>query len=131
MKTLKVVFLVCLMALLPMAAYAQNPCVAGGGNQGQLGRCVSQIYLWSLGVAGILGVFMGVIGGYLVITSAGNAERATRGKSYLYSSILGIVLLLGAYLILSAINPDLTNFTFQSLNCLRQRSNQPPVAGCP
>jgi hypothetical protein len=76
----------------------------------QLGKCVSQIYLWSLGVGGVLALIMIVLGGYYVMTAAGNAAQVSKGKSYIYSSLIGLAILLGAYLILSTINPDLVSF---------------------
>jgi hypothetical protein len=66
-----------------------------------LAELISQIYLWSLGAAGLLAALMIVLGGYYVMTAG------------------GLVLLLASYLILSTINPDLTTFDFDSINDLR------------
>lgn len=102
-----ILILIITAVFLPFAAYAQvNPCV----RPANIGACVSQIYLWSLGVAATAAVVMMIWGGYLIMTAAGNGEQASKGKSYFASSIAGIVLLMASYLILSLINPDLTNF---------------------
>jgi len=92
--------------ILPAFTLAANKCTGDA----KIGECVSQVYIWSLGAAGILALLMIVIGGYVTMTAAGNAERATRGKSYITSSLIGLALLIGAYLLLNTINPDLTNF---------------------
>ncbi len=75
-----------------------------------IGQAISQIYMWALGAAAVLAVLMIILGGYYVMTSSGNAAQATKGKEYIYSSLIGLALLLASYLILSTINPDLTNF---------------------
>jgi hypothetical protein len=71
---------------------------------------VSQIYLYALGLAAMLAVVMTVFGGYMVMTARGNASQAAKGKEYIMSSLIGMVLLMSAYLILSTINPDLVRF---------------------
>jgi hypothetical protein len=112
MKKILAVFL-CLAILTPAVALAQtSACVSNGSTTAapnQLGTCVSQIYLWALGAAAMLAVGMMIFGGYQVMTASGNAQRASTGKSYLVSSLVGIALLLGAYLLLQTINPDLTD----------------------
>ncbi len=119
------------LVLSPTIALAQvNNCSivdAAKGSTEQLGKCVSQVYLWSMGAAGVLALLMTIFGGYKVMTARGNAQQASDGKSFIYSSLLGIAILLGAYLLLSTINPDLTNFTFESIKCLQD----PPPGFCP
>ncbi|MGE5392144.1 MAG: pilin [Candidatus Saccharibacteria bacterium] len=112
MKSKLLVWLL-LFLLLPLAASAQD-----GFCGGEIGNCVSKIYIWAIGAAGILALLMLIFGGYMVMTAGGNAQRAATGKSFLVSSITGLVLLLGAYFLLNTINPDLTNFhiDFSGLN---------------
>jgi hypothetical protein len=106
-------FLLVVLLLTPFLVAAQsgsnNPCtsVSGGGD---FGRCVSQVYIWSLGISALIAVVMCIFGGYLVMTARGNGAQAANGRSYIVSSITGMVLLFAAYLILNTINPDLTNF---------------------
>jgi hypothetical protein len=122
--------------LTPAVAFAQvNACrpAPSGGNattNPQIGQCVNQIYLWALGAAGVLALIMMIYGGYEVMTASGNATRATNGKSYIYSSIIGIVILLGAYLLLSVINPDLTQLEVNT-NCLTVSNEATPNPNCP
>jgi hypothetical protein len=98
-----------LLMPLVVAAQAGNPCTDPSG--GNLGECVSQIYLWSLGISGLLAVAVAVWGGYLVMTARGNAAASTKGKNYIYSALAGMILLAGAYILLNTINTDLTDFT--------------------
>ncbi len=123
-KVAVIVMVLVAMPVMALAATAANPCKltdAQSSNNAappKLGECVSQIYLWAMGAAGLLGLIMAIVGGYLVITASGNAAQAAKGKSFLYSALIGIAILLAAYLILSTINPDLVKFdaNFDDLN---------------
>lgn len=119
MKLRFIPVLLMFLALTPLIVAAQtaNPCTSGA--EAELGKCVSQIYIWSLGVSGLLAVAVSVIGGYYVMTARGNGQQASKGKSMIYSSIAGLVLLMGAYLLLNTINSDLTNFSIPSFNTLK------------
>jgi hypothetical protein len=101
--------LIILSLFAPGVSKAQNICAGLA-----LGQCVSKVYLIALGAAGILAVLMSIIGGFMVMTARGNAQQAANGKSYLTSSIIGLILLLGAYVILNTINPDLVDFSWNS-----------------
>ncbi len=120
MKTKIVMFALVVLLMMPMVvSAATNPCInrqVGAGQSGtQIGQCISQVYIWSLGLSGLLSVAMVVFGGYLVMSARGNGEQASRGKSFIYSSLAGMVLLLGAYILLNTVNSDLTNFTTPDL----------------
>jgi hypothetical protein len=84
-----------------------------------------------LGLAAILALLMIVVGGYITMTSAGNAARASMGKGYITSSIIGLVLLFGAYLLLNTINPDLVNFDSNCLNNLETCGAKPTPSVTP
>lgn len=102
--------LAALLFLTPfvVAAQSANPCT--GGTDGDIGRCVSQIYVWSLGLSSLLAIIVVIVGGYFVMTARGNAAQASKGKSYIYSALVGLILLFGAYIILNTINSDLVDF---------------------
>lgn len=93
-----------------------------------LPKQITQIYVWSLGIAAILAVLMSILGGYLVMTAQGNAQQSSQGKSFLISSITGLVLLFGAYILLNTINPNLVNLNLSSINNLNQPIPPPPPA---
>lgn len=83
-----------------------------------LAQFLSRIYLYAIAIAGMLAVVMSVFGGYLVMSARGNGAQATRGREYIYSSLVGLVLLLAAFLILNTLNPDLTQLDVPSLRNL-------------
>jgi hypothetical protein len=76
-----------------------------------LGVLVSKIYLYALGLAGLLAVCVSVWGGYVYMTSRGNAAQAQKGKEWILGGLTGMLLLFGAYILLNTINTDLTDFT--------------------
>lgn len=114
--------LILLIILTPTFALAQtevevtligessNPC-SGAGGGGSLPLCINQIYVWSLGLSALLAMLMMVLGGYMVMTAAGNAQQSTTGKEMIWSSIVGMGILFAAFLILNTINPDLVDFS--------------------
>lgn len=114
-KTRLIIFILIFSLILPqLALAANNPCVATVGGQpngdASLGKCITQVYQWALALSAILAMLMMVMGGYLVMTSGGNAEQSEKGKGYVLSAIVGMGLLFGTYLILNTINPDLVKF---------------------
>ena len=139
----KIFAILCLLLVVtPVIALAQaattstTPCTIGALNSAtnkpsELPRCVNQIYIWSLGVAALLALFMMTLGGYYYMTAAGNGERTEKGVEMIWSSIIGLALLFGAYLLLNTINPDLVNFgyiknDFKGLESNQTNSPTPP-----
>ncbi|MBX4186860.1 MAG: pilin [Candidatus Doudnabacteria bacterium] len=83
-----------------------------------LPKLINQIYVWGLGLSVLLALLMMVLGGYYIMTAAGNAEQATKGKEFITSALIGVVIIFTAYLLLNQINPDLVNFNLDSLKGL-------------
>ena len=69
------------------------------------------IYQIGLGIVGIIALITIVIGGVMYMTSAGNISQKSEAKDRITSAMLGLILALGAYLILYTINPDLVKLT--------------------
>lgn len=110
-KKIFIAFII-IVLIVPLPLLAQtNPCTQKPAN---LGRCVNQIYVWSLGIASLLALLMMVLGSYYYMTSQGNAEQAGKGKDMIIQSLMGIVLLFAAYLLLNTINPDLVNLKLKT-----------------
>lgn len=65
------------------------------------------IYYFFLSIGGIATFIMLVWGGFRWLTSAGNPAGIGEAKDIIFSALLGLVLLVGSYLILSTINPSL------------------------
>lgn len=63
---------------------------------------VAALYIWGLGIVGAMAVTAIAIGGFLYITG-----QAQKGKEIILSALLGVLLLMGSWLLLNTINPDL------------------------
>ncbi|MDP4000721.1 MAG: pilin [bacterium] len=130
--------LILLIILTPVFALAQteieltltgessNPCSSGSGDGGSLPLCINQIYVWSLGLSALLAMLMMVLGGYMVMTAAGNAQQSSTGKEMIWSSIIGMGILFAAFLILNTINPDLVDFSNLSTDPFEQTTAPDP-----
>ncbi len=82
-----------------------TPLDSGSG----IAKLVKYFYEWGIGLGVI--IFFGILvyAGFLYITSAGNPSKMKSAKSKIISGFSGVLLLLGSYLLLNTINPELTN----------------------
>lgn len=60
-----------------------------------------------LTVAMAIDVLFIIIGGYQYITSAGSEEKATKGRTTLVNAIIGLVIIILSYVIVSVVNRTL------------------------
>ncbi len=74
---------------------------------GHAGNYISALYVFAVYLAGLLSVVMLILGGLKWISSNGNAEGITAGKTRFISATMGLVLVLGAFLILKTFNDNL------------------------
>lgn len=79
------------------------------------GRYVNRFYIFFSGVAGILAVVMMMWGGFHYITSGGSPQRMAQGKEIISNAVIGLILLLTAYLLLNTINPRLTKLRIPTI----------------
>lgn len=70
---------------------------------------IKKIYNFGVAGAGILAVIMMMVGGFIWLTAAGNVNQIGTAKSFISGAVLGLILALTSYLILSTINPKLVN----------------------
>ncbi len=68
-----------------------------------LGGLATRIISWLLYFAGVVAVFMAIIGGYQVMTAAGNATQASNGRKTLTNAIIGLVIIILSYVIIQAV----------------------------
>ena len=61
-------------------------------------------------VAGGIAVLFIIIGGYWYITSAGNAEQAEKGRGALVNAIIGIVLIVMSYAIITVVQNTVSGY---------------------
>ncbi|HEY4524636.1 MAG TPA: hypothetical protein VJK26_02060 [Patescibacteria group bacterium] len=71
---------------------------------GTFEQIVLSVINWILVLAGALAVIYLVYGGILYITAGGDAEKATKGRTALVNAIIGIVIIILAFLIVVWVN---------------------------
>lgn len=79
-------------------------------NNQSLTQIAAWFYYFIVGVAGLATFVMLVWGGVEWLTSAGNPTRISDAKNRITSAFFGLLIILGSWLILQVINPDLTIF---------------------
>lgn len=73
------------------------------------GRCyttgglISKIVSWLIGLSGAIAVLIFMYGGYRYMVSAGNAEAATAGKKIMQWALIGLVVVILAYTVVSVV----------------------------
>lgn len=79
----------------------------GPGQPADYRRYIQQFYQFSIAASVLIATVLIMIGGMIWVTSAGNQSRITKAKEYISNSIIGVILLMSAYLLLQFINPRL------------------------
>jgi hypothetical protein len=77
------------------------------------------VYFFNLAVAigAFIAVIMVIMAGIEWVTSSGNPSKVESAKEKITNTIFGICVLLGCYLILRTINPQLTTIQIDNLSC--------------
>jgi hypothetical protein len=81
-----------------------------------IGLLIKAIYKYAIGAVGIIAAVAMMVGGLIWLTAGGDSGRVTTAKDIIKSSLLGMILLLCSFLILSTINPDLVKFRTLSID---------------
>jgi len=94
---------------------------------------VANFYRFGLIIAGTLAFAVIVWAGIKYTLSAGNPSAQGDAKSWIWSALMGLLLLAGAYLVLSTISPNLVNLHIGQLKKLNTSTTtpQPPPPTTP
>lgn len=68
---------------------------------------IKYIFNFSIGIAGLIAFIMLVYGGFRYVTSVGNPSAMSDANTKIFSALIGLVVILSSYLILTTINPRL------------------------
>jgi lysylphosphatidylglycerol synthetase-like protein (DUF2156 family) len=105
-----------LITLAPVAVFAlalPNCSSLGGVNCQSSTSTLSGLIIYViqilLSIAGVLAVLFFIIGGFFYITASGNEETAEKGKSIVINAIIGLVIIILSYVIVSVISSLVTN----------------------
>lgn len=72
---------------------------------------IAGLYRYSLNLGGVIATVMIVIGGFQYLTAGGDAGRVKAGKQRITDAVIGLLLLVGSYVILNTVNPDLVTLS--------------------
>jgi len=90
----------------PPSATATTNTTSNSGTSGFFGDTLNvyleNVYLWSIGVAGLLAIIMLMYAGYQYATSQGNPEQINQAKEIIIGALAGLALLIIAALVVQA-----------------------------
>jgi hypothetical protein len=100
------------------ATISINPGIPGMTNVSTTGPAgwVDSFYTFALIISGILAFGAIVYGGVKYAISAGNPSQQSEGRSWIWSALIGLLLLGSAWLILHTINPNLVKLQIAPLS---------------
>jgi hypothetical protein len=87
------------------------------------------IYKYAIAIVGIIAVLAVAIGGVMWIVAAGNSGRISEGKEWIISGLLGLLLALGSFMILSTINKDLVTCQIKSIPVVGRQKDAAKTPG--
>ncbi|MFA6161133.1 MAG: pilin [Patescibacteria group bacterium] len=88
--------------LCDVPGYCKNcfPCPLGGGAD-KLPQIFGRVIRWVLGLVGALFFAMFVYGGFLYIIAGDNAKNAETGKKTLINAVIGLVIVITSYMVVT------------------------------
>lgn len=86
------------------------PLIPGVTAPSTIAEYVRFIFIWGLAVTGIAGAIGVAVGGVRYLLAAGSPAKAQDAKDQIFHALLGILVVLASWIILTTINPDLTRF---------------------
>ncbi len=89
-------------------------------NTRPIAEYIKTFFKYLSGVAGILATVFMMIGGLLWLTAAGSPDKIATAKSFVTSSITGLLLAFGAYILLATINTDLVNLKTREITQIKK-----------
>ncbi|PJA94148.1 MAG: hypothetical protein CO133_00490, partial [Candidatus Komeilibacteria bacterium CG_4_9_14_3_um_filter_37_5] len=103
-----------------LGVFSPIKCEVTGGKEGYcnipwLGEYISALYNYGVKVVAVLAVVMIMVGGWRWIFAGGNAARIGAAKKVIASAIIGLILMLTSYMLLTVINPSLLSMDSISL----------------
>ncbi len=113
MKKLIFLFLLFLLLVPLTAVWAQGPVAFDfpEAETGNITEYIDSFYKTAVAIAGIAAVAMIVVGAIYFVVSGGSQDKQREGKDIITSAVWGVVLLLGAYIILNTVNPELVTLS--------------------
>lgn len=84
-----------------------------------IGEYIKAVYLYLVGIAGLIAVLVLIHAGFEWAVSGGNTHAIENAKKRILNASIGLVILFGSYTILNTINPDLVKFESLSIRIIK------------
>ena len=107
------IFLFLFLPLLVLALTFKPQVIPGGAKEfgadpgGTIFYYFGEIYKWAVPAIGVIAVIMIMIAGFQWMLAGGNATKVSAAKTRMTNSVVGLILVIGAYSIFNFINPAL------------------------
>lgn len=92
-----------------------------------IGGYINAFYQWILGAAALFAVIMIMVGAVQYMMSGGSSHGVGEARKRIFGALIGLVILLGAYLILNTVNPQLLTLKLPAIP--KVRGIETPSAG--
>jgi len=112
-------------------AWPPSPLGTSLNDDSELPTFIGYLYEWGISIGGFLVFIALIIAGFQYLGSIGNPAMMRGAKDRIISALLGLALLLGSWLILNTINPQLTKLQlppFDPGEYLKIEKIKPPSA---
>lgn len=76
---------------------------AGINSSGDVLALVAKVIQWALYISGAAAVLFVIYGGYVYMTAGGNAEAAGKGRQTVVNALIGLVIIILAYIIVNVV----------------------------
>lgn len=103
------------LILAPLVTYAALPGINCSDLNGvncqatTVNGLIKTVINWLLGIAFGIAVLFLIVGGFWYITSSGNEEQVEKGKSTAINAIIGIVIIILSYVIITVVSNLVSN----------------------
>jgi len=107
---LKVLIPIIISVLVPVLSFAVpiNAEIPGSQDASSPLGIIGNFYEFALLAGGIIALIAIIYGAIKYATSGGNSSKQSDARDQITQALIGLLLLLGAYIILNTINPSLT-----------------------
>lgn len=85
-----------------------------GSEPNSLSNLTQYFYEWGISIGALFAFISIVVAGFKYLTSTGDTNKLTEAKNRIKASFFGLALLLGTYLILNTINPQLVSLEIKN-----------------
>lgn len=99
--------------ILPAVAYAETFTLPNpfGSNTTSPTDVIVNVINFAIGIIGIIALVMFIYGGFVILTAHGNADQMKKGTHTLVYAIVGMIVVLTSYSVLSYIFENVFEFT--------------------